>query len=90
MNTAMSTCDKYHLLCFSCLLHVGHSIHCILLAQVKAGVDALTIKRKYKELAVALHPDKCKVILIQSRCCMRYEELNSESCSHEMVNFMLG
>lgn len=28
--------------------------------QVKAGVDALTIKRKYKELAVALHPDKCK------------------------------
>ncbi|KAA6418355.1 MAG: dnaJ protein subfamily C member 27-like [Trebouxia sp. A1-2] len=27
---------------------------------VKAGVDALTIKRKYKELAVALHPDKCK------------------------------
>jgi len=34
--------------------------------QVKSGVDALTIKRKYKELAVALHPDKCKVSLTQS------------------------
>ena len=31
--------------------------------QVKAGSDALSIKRKYKELAVALHPDKCKVSL---------------------------
>lgn len=28
--------------------------------QVKAGSDAPSIKRKYKELAVALHPDKCK------------------------------
>lgn len=33
----------------------------LLTLQVKAGADALTIKRKYKELAVALHPDKCKV-----------------------------
>ena len=32
-----------------------------MLLQVNAGADALTIKRKYKELAVALHPDKCKV-----------------------------
>ena len=31
--------------------------------QVKAGSDAPSIKRKYKELAVALHPDKCKVSL---------------------------
>lgn len=29
--------------------------------QVKAGVDVLTLKRKYKEMAVTLHPDKCKV-----------------------------
>ncbi|KAL3130262.1 hypothetical protein ABBQ38_008095 [Trebouxia sp. C0009 RCD-2024] len=28
--------------------------------QVNLQADALTIKRKYKELAVALHPDKCK------------------------------
>ncbi len=64
--TAMRAYDKYHQCCFSCLLHVGHSIHSMLPMQVKAGVDALTIKRKYKELAVALHPDKCKVSLIQS------------------------
>lgn len=36
----------------------------ILLLQVQVGADALTIKRKYKELAVALHPDKCKVSLL--------------------------
>ena len=36
-------------------------MHAMVLLQVKAGTDALTIKRKYKELAVALHPDKCKV-----------------------------
>ena len=34
---------------------------CSLLLQVKAGVDILTLKRKYKEMAVTLHPDKCKV-----------------------------
>ena len=42
------------------------SVHGMLLVQVKAGVDALTIKRKYKELAVALHPDKCKVSRTQT------------------------
>ncbi len=42
------------------------SNHSMLPVQVKSGVDALTIKRKYKELAVALHPDKCKVSLTQS------------------------
>ena len=34
---------------------------CSLFLQVKAGVDVLTLKRKYKEMAVTLHPDKCKV-----------------------------
>ncbi len=34
---------------------------CFLFLQVKAGVDVLTLKRKYKEMAVTLHPDKCKV-----------------------------
>ena len=52
------------------------SVHGMLLVQVKAGVDALTIKRKYKELAVALHPDKCKVSLTQFQSC---EEWYSES-----------
>ena len=64
--TAVTTCGKSHHRCFSCLLHVDHSIHSTLLLQVKAGVDALTIKRKYKELAVALHPDKCKVSRTQT------------------------
>ena len=32
------------------------------LLQINPGADALSIKRKYRELAVALHPDKCKVI----------------------------
>lgn len=39
------------------VLEANTDLDCL---QVKAGVDALTIKRKYKELAVALHPDKCK------------------------------
>ena len=55
------------------------SVHGMLLVQVKAGVDALTIKRKYKELAVALHPDKCKVSLTQFQFCERCEEWYSES-----------
>ena len=35
--------------------------------QLLAGSDAVTIKRKYRELAVALHPDKCKVQSLQCK-----------------------
>ncbi len=30
-------------------------------AQLPAGAAAVEIRRKYKEMAVALHPDKCRV-----------------------------
>ena len=29
--------------------------------QLPAGAGAAVIRKKYKEMAVALHPDKCKV-----------------------------
>ena len=29
--------------------------------QLKAGASAAVIRKKYKDMAVALHPDKCKV-----------------------------
>lgn len=43
------------------------------LLQINPGADALSIKRKYRELAVALHPDKCKVIdIVQIMACCCY------------------
>lgn len=46
--------------------------------QIPAGSDAVTIKRKYKELAVALHPDKCKV---GPPCLQRAETKVASGCN---------